>query len=412
MGRTKERLEELYDRGFGETPDKFVCSSCFNDKGIKDFISSNASEYFCSYCGLKVPRNANPISVPIEDVTGLIVRSIERLYEDPQQRLPWDNEDECYFGEVKDLEDILMDMEFDITLVDSKKFDNLYYDLTSSIDCRSWTPKEPGCLRKSETYRSGWERFVKQVKHNSRYVFFLIKYKPVDDDIDVPFPSEMMEHIHKFIIKNEIIKKVEKGTIFYRARVCFKRKIRDTAKDLGIPGIKDAKFSNRMSPAGIPMFYGSLEKETALKEVLIIKNGRESQNIYVKMAKFKLLKDIFIVDLTKPLNISLFDENIDEIRLNSSIFINHLIRDISQPIKKDGREHVDYVPTQIITEYLKYKCIGPNKKRIRGIFYPSSQGKGNSCALFFRNRHCVDKGKIEKNSYLQLIDAETIKIKR
>ncbi len=81
------------------------------------------------------------------------------------------------------------------------------------------------------------------------------------------------------------------------------------------------------------------------------------------------------------------------------------MRELSKPIEKDGREHIEYVPTQIVAEYLKYKCksIDSKRKRIKGILYPSSRCNGISCALFLRNTHCVDKTDNDPKAFLKLV---------
>ncbi|MCG8431783.1 MAG: HEPN-associated N-terminal domain-containing protein, partial [Candidatus Omnitrophica bacterium] len=384
---------ELQERGFGEVPDKYVCANCFANQGIKNFIERNAIEHVCSYCGKK--NEADLVSASLEDVVGLIVRSIRRLYNDPNNCLPWDNEDQCFAGITYDIEDVLMQMEFDLTLENQRKWHLLYNDLIDQIDIRIWTPRECGPLSESEASLAGWHRFVKQVKHNSRYIFTLIKYKPEPyEDQDTPLPSQMLAYIHRYIQKTGVIRNFKKGDIVYRVRVCYENeKVNDTAHDLGTPISKHANTSNRMSPAGIPMFYGAQEKETALQEALSIEHKSKTYKRIrcVKVATFILLKNIPVIDFSERHEFCLFDEEAEDRVINAKAFLNNFVREISIPIVKDGREHVEYVPSQIVTEYLKYKCLDDRGKRIKGILYPSSKGKGISCALFFRNKHCVDK---------------------
>lgn len=411
MGYWKERQIELDGRGFGEVPDKFVCADCFGNQGIKKFIAANAVEFFCSYCGKEVSSSKSPIAVSLEEAVGLIVRSLKRFYANPQDEgLSWDNEDQRYMGEIIDLEDLLLwEFELELTPSDLRKEKELYNDITSAITDYEWTPRLFEGLYKSRAYQWGWERFKKQVKHNSRYLFADISYKAEPyDDPDVPFPHKMLGHILEFVIQNKMVKKLNAGTILFRARVCTKGQVGDSAAEMGTPIAKKSKYSNRMSPAGIPFFYGSLSRDVAKEEVLTAGKGKSRVNKCLKISSFELLRDIYIVNLTKIPYSCLFDEEIPEGIINSQIFLRHFVKDISQPIKKDGSENIDYVPTQIVTEYLKYKCLAPNGKRVRGILYPSSLGKGESCALFLRNRNCVDKGKIKKDSYLQLTGVRTL----
>lgn len=411
MGWAKERLMELQARGYGEMPDKYVCAACFGNKGVKDFIKRNAVEYFCSYCGRKTSHKESPISATLEDVVGLIVRSINRLYDDPNNCLAWDSEDQCYFGTTYYIDDVLYDMGLSLTAEDQEMSEQLSKDLTQHIDCDTWATRDTGILSKSEAYELGWERFVKQVKHYSRFVFSSIHYKPDPyESRDVPLPSQMLSKILRMIHDTSMVRIVKKGAIFYRTRICFEgESIKDTASDLGVPTNENAKFSNRMSPEGIPMFYGAIEKETAEEEARAIKyrSGQLKKALLIKIAQFVLLRDISVVDFTRRHDYCLFDEEVDERALNMKAFLNRFVRELSKPIEKDGREHIDYVPTQIVTEYLKYKCVNRKGRRIKGILYPSSRRNETSCALFIRNNHCVNIGDDTTKAYLQLTKVET-----
>lgn len=413
MGWAKERLLELQERGYGEVPDKYVCADCFSNIGIKKFIKQNATSLICSYCDRKAETNSDLIATSLENVVGLIVNSIRRLYENAIS-LPWDSEDQCYVGITYDLNDVLYDMGLELTSDDKQAHDSLYNDLINYINCDLWT--DTVAFSKKEAYQAGWNRFVEQVKHNSRYVFSLIKYKPDPyEDRDVPLPSKLLPRILSLINDSQLLFRLKKGTIFYRARIISKgEEVNDRAKDLGSPRNEEAVFSNRMSPAGIPMFYGALDKNTVLQEIRAVEYAdADAKKIHaIKIAKFVLSKEITVINFSHRQEYCLFDDEIDIEELNIKAFLSHLVRELSKPIKKDGREHIEYVPTQIVAEYLKYKCVGLDKKRIKGILYPSARCYGISCALFLRNEHCVDAGSNNSKAYLKLVDVETITRKR
>ena len=59
------------------------------------------------------------------------------------------------------------------------------------------------------------------------------------------------------------------------------------------------------------------------------------------------------------------------------------VPEFAQPVEKDGREHVEYVPSQIVTEYVRYRLPERIGKPIRGILYPSARkSRGIGCVLF------------------------------
>ena len=142
-----------------------------------------------------------------------------------------------------------------------------------------------------------------------------------------------------------------------------------------------------MSPAGIPMFYGSLDAKTAIAETYDKKGIIKS---YVTVATFKTLKAFKVLDLTSlPEMPSLFDPSKRHFRA-PFIFIRSFLADFSKPIERDGREHIEYVPTQVVTEYFRHIVRDEAGDIVRGIVYPSARRKkGKSCVLFFENKDCV-----------------------
>jgi len=73
------------------------------------------------------------------------------------------------------------------------------------------------------------------------------------------------------------------------------------------------------------------------------------------------LKDIYILDLTTlPFIPSIFEKN----NLKHSLkFLYDFMNDFMKPVYKDNKENIEYVPTQIFTEYFKF-LFKNNKKKI------------------------------------------------
>jgi len=111
----------------------------------------------------------------------------------------------------------------------------------------------------------------------------------------------------------------------------------------------------------------------------------------LSVAKFETARDAWVVDLTAlPEFPSLFDEGRRHLRAPIS-FLRDFVEDLAKPIAKDGREHIEYVPTQIVTEYLRYVFRTETGHRVRGVIYQSARnGGGKCCVLFFKNKHCCE----------------------
>jgi len=64
----------------------------------------------------------------------------------------------------------------------------------------------------------------------------------------------------------------------------------------------------------------------------------------------------------------------------------------------DGYEHIEYVPTQVVTEYFRYVVPEIAIYKIDGIVYPSAkEGGKNCCVLFFDNDECKEVFDLDKN---------------
>jgi RES domain-containing protein len=102
-------------------------------------------------------------------------------------------------------------------------------------------------------------------------------------------------------------------------------------------------------------------------------------------------RDMWVVDLTELAPFpSLFDEQRRHLRAGIA-FLCDFVKDLAKPIKKDGREHIDYVPTQVVTEYLRHAFRAEGGYRVKGVIYQSARkGQGKCCVLFARNKACCE----------------------
>jgi len=384
MGRAKRDWEAKLVRGYDNAADKYVCSKCFDDYAICEFINENAVESVCDYCGNEA---SDTIAVPLEDVIGFILEGIETEWDDPTNCVGW--EGGWVGAEVIGSDELIRDR---VGLETSNE--QVLQDIINSIWDHEWCQRDPYGLRPEEALTFSWFDFVEQVKHHTRYIFFRLDNEEQHFyDIDKIPVSKMLDRISWVIseLNSEIgiIKVLNPGSEIFRVRIHSKDKEYNTAKELGPPLPEDAKSSNRMSPAGIPMFYGSFDRETALKETI---TGEIEPGTVATIAIFKTLINMRILNLTDlPEVPSLFDPNNRHMR-SSLRFMRSFVSDLSKPVIKDNLEHIEYVPTQIFTEYLRYLYTDDEGNFLDGMVYPSAANtSGVSCALFIGNEHCCDQ---------------------
>ena len=233
----------------------------------------------------------------------------------------------------------------------------------------------------------GWERFSQGVKYKTRYMFFDCS----EDDISYGNPDEIplsriLKVIGESVQERGLITPIPEGSRFFRAREHKESIICTTACDLGPPP-HEFTCSNRMSPAGIPMFYGASDAETAIAET-----PRSRADTIITVGAFDTVKALTVLDLhNMPPFPSLFDRNRRHLR-SPHRFLRDFVTDLSRPIVKDGREHIDYVPTQIITEYFRHQFRAADGQHVHGILYPSSRREGGMCCvLFCSQENCTEK---------------------
>lgn len=128
---------------------------------------------------------------------------------------------------------------------------------------------------------------------------------------------------------------------------------------------------------------------------------------------FESVKPLSVIDLSKGLDIpSLFDEherdNRDYIR-----FLFDFVSDFTKSIERSDRAHVDYVPTQVVTEYIRYVFKSEKENQIDGVIYPSSKNDGKKAIVIFANSdQCIelDESSIE-GTIMQLVGVESHTLK-
>jgi RES domain len=91
-------------------------------------------------------------------------------------------------------------------------------------------------------------------------------------------------------------------------------------------------------------------------------------------------------------------ENYYELR-----FLHEFTRDLIEPVVLDGREHIDYVPTQVVTEYIRWLPA----LAIDGILFASAQNGGTSCVIFCGPEAYADAGKETDKTMLRLKNGPT-----
>jgi hypothetical protein len=393
MSWSKRQLERQMDEEWSSVGNKFVCPDCFDDYAIKEFVVVNAVANQCSYCEQTADA---PIAAEMDEVISFISEGIHREYEAPVHNVHYETAEGGYTMAVTDTWDLFYELEIHTN-------DKIFDDLVQAFRDYQWVQKDPYGDLPCDALRYSWEEFCDQVKHHARFVFYKLKTR--DEWERQPEPFTILDSLGEIVAELGLITILPVGSEVIRARQHSSAKSYNTAAELGTAP-KEKASQSRMSPAGIPMFYGAFTEGIAFAEIAVTDKSRDS----VTFGKFKALRPLQLLDLSNlPSVPSMFDGD-NYYKRMPLIFMRRFEIDATMPVTKDGKEHIDYVPTQIVAEYFRLVFKQPDDSRLDGILYRSGiNHDGNCVALFCTNDHCTDNPDA-KDKTLALVTVDRKKV--
>ncbi|ADG07607.1 HEPN-associated N-terminal domain-containing protein [Kyrpidia tusciae] len=301
-------------------------------------------------------------------------------WEHAMNSLGWDSSEGGWQGEVIDTWELL---EYTGLIIHE---DSHREDILNALGMDTeWCRKDPYGETEDEGLYFDWMYFCEYVKHENRYFFHQVSIES-DRSLDArSYAAEILFFLGKIVTELGMIKTVQVGSVFFRGRINDNLQPYTSVTDLGPVPKNKAVSSNRMSATGIPMFYGAEDRETVLAEI-----ATGDEPLDASIGVFRTLRTLRVLDLVEmPKESSLFDPEKRRWR-GPIIFLNNFVRDISKPVEKDGKEHLEYVPTQVVAEYFRYAFRLPGGERLDGILYPSTRRPGGKhCVLFLTQKDCT-----------------------
>lgn len=354
---------------------EFVCAQCFSDEGLQAFVESHAENNECDFCGATADE---PIAASFSDVAEHIFACIGKYYDDPANAgLAYETREGGWQGETYTTEEILDEVDLDFPNTGGDRLREALVD-ASTIDL--WSDATPYSLNEDQRLQFSWDDFCRVIKYQRRYFF----QQHRRDDDEIYGPGEILRLIFSYAEDAGAFVNLPAKTPFYRARHEPAGSHFASALTLGPPPQEAAIQTNRMSPPGIVMTYVADDENTALAETAN-KPGTFA------VGKFVTERDALILDLTHlPSVPSLFAEIWDTIEYDPRprlAFLHSISGEISRPIARDDRVHVEYVPTQVVTEYVRHSVVIEGRS-VDGIRYKSSRrNAGTAVVLFADNRN-------------------------
>lgn len=397
MGQWKELMYESERRGHAAR-ERFVCGECLNDDALAEFVNDHAERNECEFCESK---RDTPFAASLGDVIEYMAECISEVYTDPAGELPYETAEGGWQGEVFNGYELMVEIDFGC---DSEE---LFNEIASAFSDQEWCRDDYFRLKPSERLRYGWDAFKQAVKHGRRFTFWSIEDDKSEYDLDSMPVGRMLATIAGCIRDTELVKTVPKGKMIWRVRVHDPKTTIREDHELSPPPTNKALQSNRMSPAGIVMFYGAEEFATACAETI---DSTVAKDKCVTGGAFRTLRDFRILDLVDlPKMPGFFQQGTSDYRDTIS-FLRHFAVDLAVPVVRDGHEHVEYVPTQAFTEYVRHEMKLYDNATVDGIRYRSAVNGEPCFVLFCSQDECVTnpQGYRKPERWLEL-DASSIR---
>lgn len=377
MGRAKEWMLEQLERGYGEAEGE-ICAACVTDPALKEWVADNAVAHACRFCG---QASDEPVAASFDEFIAVVLAGVGFDWNHPDDEgISYISAEGGYQASISDTWDVLADYEIseDSDVVDA---------IIDVVGSDGWVERDYYVGDKSQRLEWGWDWFKEVVKHQTRYVFLA----PDEHDVtaEVP-PSRMLAAIGETVIDDladlNLISEIGVDTDLFRIRVG--SEAFHTGAEIGTPPAQFANQSNRMSPAGIAMFYGAFDIGTARAETF---DPDYHVGQVLSIGSFRATRPLRVLNLADLPDIpSVFDEA-SHSRIHPLRFLHAFAEDIVKPIARDGREHIEYVPTQIVTEYFRRVFRDADGDEVDGIIYTSSrEGGDRAFVLFCENEQCFN----------------------
>jgi hypothetical protein len=351
---------------------RHVCCECIDDPGLREFIESEAIGKKCDFCG-KSSRKL--IAAPLSEIVSYIKSCIEEHYCDAGEWYSYDGGEIVETFETWDTSELLEGL-----LEFPKKNGELLFDaiLEEMDEDHQWCKIDPYGVDDRNEVDFSWSHFSHVIKEERRFFFHTV---PAEHP-NLLSPMKILRNIILYSEKVGFFMELKRGIKLFRARQPRRGEILSKATDFGPPPKEKAHKSGRMNPPGIVVFYVSDSSETALREIA------HSPGTYVT-GQFTTKRPAVVLDLAnlppEPSIFERFSESLEYDPRKLIIFLKYVASEISKPIIPDDRVHVEYVPTQVVSEYIKIHS-RPNGSRIDGIRFRSSVHKGHASYVFFASQ--------------------------
>ncbi|HWX01419.1 HEPN-associated N-terminal domain-containing protein [Collimonas sp.] len=338
-----------------------VCSSCFDDKDLRSWVREANGRRGCDACG----KFDSP-TCKLSEICERIESCLKNYWGFAVEQLPYESAEGGYQGTTWNTGELLSD-EVGLFLPRDNR-NRLFYAIIGGLTDEAWCDYDWLTLDHDVALGASWESFCETVKHKRRFFF----HSEGADDRDSYTALSLLAAIAITSERIGLIRDLSINTKLWRARPDLAKGKRVCAASFGPPPEEFALQSNRMNPPGIPMLYLASSAKTALKET----RAREA-----RVGQWVAARPLRVLDLRDLPDVpGIFSDTARNERLEL-IFLHRFARDVMTPVERDQRVHVDYLPSQVVTEF--FRDFDFENGRLDGVAYGSTvHPTGWNVALF------------------------------
>ena len=352
-----------------------VCYKCVGDEYLKAVIKKSKRSAECSICGGR--RKSMNLDSLVQDIAVIFQDYFEmggeiEIWDPEKDRIsyyePVGDSLAFYIGEI-----LQLDEDDDLVRAIQDKLVNASPEDAGFFDSETFVRKELA----PEGAERDWADFLDGVTHRNR--FFNRKAEEYLRSLFTGISDLRVAGRHSTSVLR-LLGPDDKTKIFRARKPTSPREgqaiIDDPYNQLAAPP-RELTKDWRMSPKGIPAFYGALETpKTCIYEL------RPAVGGIVISGEFKLTREISVFDFTalevayESHSLSYFDPDYRS-KSERRKFLRTFHNLISQPVLPGGE--LDYLKTQVIAGFLATEC----EPRVDGVIYASSQHKGGKNIVLF-----------------------------
>ncbi|MFE1664087.1 RES domain-containing protein [Microbacterium sp. P02] len=335
-----------------------VCLDHFTDPVLRDAFASAADRFECSFCGRKAVEGEAPFAVEMDELGALVWEVLTWAYYWTE-----DSGDPWHDFEIYDTTYVMYEtVEEAVDPAYAMQIVECLIGATSSSD--AWVPSDS-----TDPSALGWSEYATTVRTASRFVVIGQSKRPGYEDEPPARISRFLTALLAYV-ESDLLIELPADSTLYRGRMTdnalklLEDVLKEPSTELG-SSPPSLAGNNRLSPPGISLFYSADDLHVAVAEIALHSKYDEAV-----VGAFKTTRPLRLLDFTRPLtklpSIFATDED-SRRRWMFARFKKHFTDMITAPVLLDGRESIDYTPTQVVAEWLRWVP----EQRINGIAWPS-----------------------------------------